>query len=201
MTLSTLQSIVAAFAISLPPVWYPQGAGPETPEQRNERVEMAARVVAATANTDATGLDRAQLTAMTLSIWFNESRFDWHVHAGLKSPIGNQDVGKARCLGQLQTWKNNALLTDEQWVALVGHDEAATARCASATQAYLWYHAQRCLRRDVAAAKRWEKRLTDVEVALVFAAYGAGKCAPVGKSTQLRVVTYRQAMHRIARAK
>jgi len=199
MTLELLKTIIAAFALSLPPVWYPAGAGPETVAQRDARVEMASHENAEQAHSGETRLPPDQLAAMTESIWFNESRFDWHVHAGKVSPIGNQDVGNARCLGQVQTWRGNTLLTRAEWLALTGLDRAATRRCAAATQSYLWYHAQRCIRRDVPAARRWDKRLTDHEAGLLFAAYGAGNCAPIKKSTGLRIATYRQLMAAIRR--
>jgi hypothetical protein len=170
---------------------------PETPAQRTERREMIGAVVADVAVNNSTRFKPKQLAAMVYTIWSHEAKFEYHVHAGERTHIGTQDMGKARCLGQIQTWKGNTLLTPQQWRDLAGLDRAATRRCADATARYLWEHAKRCLRRGKPNAGRWGDPLSNVEVALLFAAYGAGHCAPVGKSTRSRMSTYYRAARTI----
>lgn len=80
--------------------------------------------------------------ALILSIIRHESNLDYHVHAGLVSPIGTQDGGRARCLGQIH--RVPAWWTQEQWRALAGTSRAATYRCIRAIQRVLDYHQRRC---------------------------------------------------------
>jgi hypothetical protein len=117
---------------------------------------------------------------------------DYYVHAGLESPIGHQDHGKARCLGQIHTWPGNPHLpTQADHQALAGLDRAATTRCAETMLRYLWGHARRCIRLQRPAARRWTEPLADYEVALIAAAYGSGYCSPVKRSNKSRARTFR----------
>jgi len=94
-------------------------------------------------------------------------------------PIGSQDSGKARCLGQLHHIKS--WWTEDEWRALAGRNHEATERCAKATLRAFWYHAERCkLRRDIPKAKRWRGMLSLDEVAILMGAYGTGTtCKPL----------------------
>lgn len=80
--------------------------------------------------------------ALMLTIIRHESNLEYYVHAGLPSPIGTQDGGRARCLGQIHrvpTW-----WTYDEWRALAGTSYRATVRCVHAIQRVLDYHARRC---------------------------------------------------------
>lgn len=199
MTWTYLKAFIAWFFLQLPPAWHPPESPPETSAQRDARLEVAGAAAASAALNTEHGFYPLQAAAIVGTIWYAESRNDYHVHAGSKSPIGHQDHGKAKCLGQIQTWPGNTLLTEAQWQALTGADYASTQRCADATVSYLWYHAQRCLRRKMPKNKRWQKPLDDGEVARLFAAYGEGKCVPVGKSTKDRMRLYFKAKRMLPR--
>lgn len=130
-------------------------------------------------------------TAITLTIFKWESgSFDYHVHGGEKSPIGHQDHGKARCLGQIQ--QND--MNEAEWMALAGRDKASTSRCVIKTQEILRYHAERCkLRRNIHEAQRWRAPLTENEVNLLLNAYGNGQACHVStrKDVTDRIKTYK----------
>lgn len=182
---------LAALLVALPTTWAtPQ---PETPKQREARIEtiVEADIAAVTASVVPETQHVAILFA-TIAIQRNETGFDYAVHAGLPSAIGSSGGGKAKCLGQLETWPGNRLLTPEQWNSLEGTDLAATTRCAAASVAYLWYHAERCLRRDEPKETRWTAPLTDDEVLRLFAAYGKGHCAAPQPSNERRLKSYRR---------
>jgi hypothetical protein len=163
----------------MPVAWHPTDVEPETTPQRDGRYETGGASAASTALNGKHVFHPWQAAAMTGAIWLDETSLDYYVHAGKKSFIGHQDHGRAKCFGQIQTWPGNTLLTRDEWEALAGTDYAATQRCADATVAYLNYHALRCLRRKLPKEKRWANPLTNTELALLFAAYGEGKCSPV----------------------
>ncbi|MDX1527033.1 MAG: hypothetical protein R3337_00310 [Gammaproteobacteria bacterium] len=182
-----------AFAFAhITPSWYPPGENPETDEQREQRFELAGGAAASAGLSGEHGFKPWQAALMVGAVWIDETSLDYNVHAGKPTHIGHQDHGRARCLGQIQTWPGNTLLTRKEWESLAGTDYASTQLCANATVSYLWYHAQRCLRRKVAKAKRWDEPLTWPEVARLFAAYGEGHCAPVGKSAKGIAVIYQR---------
>ncbi|CAB4154414.1 hypothetical protein UFOVP650_3 [uncultured Caudovirales phage] len=137
-----------------------------------------------------TELKPADSAALIETVWGYESAFEYYVHAGGVSPIGDQDGGLARCMGQIHTWKGNKHLpTKADHQALAGTDAEATRRCAQITLAYFWAHAQRCLRVGV-RKDRWARPLEQWEAAKLFAAYGAGRCAPVGRRHKGRALTF-----------
>ena len=181
-------ALVAIFG-SWPVTWYPPGELPETAEQRRARLTMAADVVTFVAHDNPTGLDAFDSAPLVTVIWGSESAMEYHVHAGTKSPIGHQDHGKARCLGQLRTWKGNTLLTPEQFKALPGTSPEATERCARATLSYLHYHARRCLIYSAPPPYRprrnFHEPLSEHEVGIIFASYAMGYCTqPLERSAK-----------------
>lgn len=176
-----------AFALATEPVHY-GATPPETQEQRAQRLELIASVDVEVAHSDLAGFDPRDSAALLLAIQIHESKLDYYVHAGLDSPIGHQDHGKARCLGQIHTWPGNPHLpTAQDHRALAGLDRAATTRCASTMLKYLWGHARRCVKRA-----NWDAPLTDREVALIAAAYGTGYCSAVKQSNKARARTFRR---------
>ena len=187
-----LANILFAFAMNFTAPLY--GASPpETDDDRRERIGMIAEVDADVASAGVSQFAPGDAAALLLAIQLHESALDYYVHAGLESPIGHQDHGKARCLGQIHTWPGNPHLpTKTDHMALAGLDREATTRCATVMLKYLWGHAQRCIRRSVPAASRWETALTDAEVAMIAAAYGAGYCSPVKASNRSRARTFRR---------
>jgi hypothetical protein len=174
-------------ALAWPPVHYGE-TNPETDAQRQARIELIASVNTEVAHSNIAGFDPRDSAALLLAIQIHESKLDYYVHAGLESPIGHQDHGKARCLGQIHTWPGNPHLptkTDHQ--ALAGIDREATTRCAETMLRYLWGHARRCLKRT-----SWTTPLADYEVAFIAAAYGSGYCTPVKASSKARARTFRR---------
>jgi len=154
---------------------------------------MIVEVDAEVANAGVSQFAATDAAALLLAIQLHESALDYYVHAGLESPIGHQDHGKARCLGQIHTWPGNPHLpTKADHAALAGLDREATTRCATVMLKYLWGHAQRCIRKGRPAARRWAEPLADYEVALIVAAYGSGYCSPIKASSKVRARTFRR---------
>ena len=106
---------------------------------------------------------RYQLGLAVISVFWGESRFSPVIHSGEK--LG--DGGAAICLGQHHRLK----LTEDEWRALGGVDEAATVRCAQATASALvsawWY----CQARDAQAT-----------YAEAFVLYGTGQTCQARES-------------------
>jgi hypothetical protein len=190
--LETLANILFAFSMAFPSPVY--GAShSETEDDRRERVGMIAEVNAEVASAGVSQFAPTDAAALLLAVQLHESALDYYVHAGLESPIGHQDHGKARCLGQIHTWPGNPHLpTKADHAALAGLDREATTRCATVMLRYLWGHAQRCIRKGRPAARRWAEPLADYEVALIVAAYGSGYCSPVKASSKVRARTFRR---------
>lgn len=190
--LETIANVLFAFAMAFPsPAYGP--SHPETDDDRRERVGMIAEVDAEVASAGVSQFAATDAAALLLAIQLHESALDYYVHAGLESPIGHQDHGKARCLGQIHTWPGNPHLpTKADHAALAGLDREATTRCATTMLRYLWGHARRCIRRSVPATSRWDAPLTDAEVATIAAAYGTGYCTPVKASNRVRARTFRR---------
>jgi len=158
------------------PTWYPPGGGPETDPDRRKRWAMVAEVLAdLPQETDLWPQDQ---TALVATIWKYESSLDFHVHGGDRSPIGHQDRGTSRCLGQIKHVK--AWWTLSEWTALAGRDIEATRRCAAATLRVIGYHVERCkLRRNLPEAARWRAPLSAEEAGILLGAYGTGStCTP-----------------------
>lgn len=187
-----IKAAVAAWVLTVQPVLYNPGENPETTDEREERITMAAETAVDAVAQETTGFKSDQAVALVLSVWLKESAFEHNVHAGLRTHIGTQDEGKAKCLGQIRTWPGNTLLTRERWKALVGTSREATMRCAAATLSYLWYHAARCLRPGVPLLERWDEPLTDHEAEFIFASYGRGRCSRVSIGSRARLQAYRR---------
>jgi hypothetical protein len=165
-----LKDLLLAAILRWQAPWYPPGENPEDLEDYRARLSVLAEAVAleAAEHKSAT-LDRRALAAATLTVWYGETRFSYEVHA-LGTSRWNQDVGKARCLGQLHQSK---LVPAEEWVALVGADLESTRRCARATMRVLLAMSRYC---GVSHAD-------ESSMATVFGAYGTGRgCALTTKS-------------------
>jgi len=190
----SIASKISLFIQQWPQTWYPEGAGPETAEERDLRLTGMGPVVETVALSNESSFHPKDAAALITTVWGFESRFDYWVHAGGgTSPIGHQDNGKAKCLGQIQTWKGNPHLpTSADHEALVGLDAEATERCARVTLAYFWAHAQRCLRVQRPVERRWTEPLADYEVAILMASYGSGRCGEVARRHKNRAYTFRK---------
>lgn len=181
-----------AFAMAVELTFYGPNP-PETLDERRDRIEMIVEVDTEVSHSIDSEFDPRDAAALLLTTQIGESKLEYYVHAGLKSPIGHQDHGKARCLGQLHTWPGNRHLpTAEDHRALAGLDREATKRCASTMLKYLWGHASRCIRRDMPVTTRWDKPLADHEVVAIFAAYGIGRCSDPTKSNRARAGMFRR---------
>lgn len=178
-----------------PQGWYPPGEAPETPVERSERRRMIVDVVATVAqdSDNGTGFKELDAALLVLTVWRFESALEYYVHAGGDSPLGNQDGGKARCLGQLHTWPGNPYVpTIAAHRALAGLGRGATERCARATLLYLWAHAKECLRTEEPLLGRWDERLSEEEASIVMASYGSGRCSAETKSSRKRAKSFQR---------
>jgi hypothetical protein len=185
--LEKLVAIMLAWSL----VWWPEDKPrPETDEARKVRITYSAGTIVKAVEVLPKSQQKIMVAAVTVTWKFEAANLDYTIHAGLPTPLGTYDHGKAHCPGQIQTWPGNTLLTHEEWEALVGTDEAATQRCANATVKYMWHLAKLCLRKDKPKAGRWGAPLEPYEVALMLSAYGKGKCVPLQESIQKRMPTY-----------
>ena len=183
--------------LSMSQVWYPAAGdhvNPETPSDTYDRRTIIADTAMKSAmRGNPKGFEQeeqeAQISkfhpidalALILTIERSESGLDYFVHAGEESHLGTQDSGRARCLGQVQTWEGNTLLTKEEHESLSGVDYDSTLRCANAIHEYLWYHAVRC--RVRVKGRRFSKwvnhhRMSDYEAQRLMAYYAKGTCTP-----------------------
>lgn len=183
--------------LSMSQVWYPQTGSytnPETAAETYDRRTLIADTALESAmrgNTE--GFDvkddvpaiskfhPVDALALIITIEQAESGFDYFVHAGEASHLGTQDTGKARCLGQVQTWKGNTLLTDEEHKSLSGTDYQSTLNCANAIHEYLWYHAERCRVRGRGRVNaQWsnQQRMSHYEAKQILSYYAKGTCSP-----------------------
>lgn len=172
-------TIVLAFQAT----WYAEGEAPETDQERIDRVTMVGRAIFKMASdSDRVPFSKLDKAALLLTIIKHESSLDYHVHAGLKSKLGSQDKGKARCLGQIH--RSEYWWPDKQdWLDIAGTSRAATERCLDSILRVLGYHVKRCgLRRYVSPSKRWDKPLRWDEVGVLLNAYGDGKSCSVRNS-------------------
>ncbi len=181
-----LKELLLAAILSWPAPWYPPGRpNPETPEQYKQRVSTIATAVALeSAEFEGWRLGRRALAAATLTLWYGETRFSYEVHEQGTSRWG-QDVGKAKCLGQLHVSK---LVPQEEWEQMVGSDLDATRRCARATMRVLAAMARMCSARST----------SEEHMARVFAAYGSGRgCDGVGPQAKKRAKRFRRLLQYI----
>ena len=156
-----LKELLFAAIVQWIPPWYPPEKNPETLEQYKARLETIAEAVAPSVPWY---LGEKAMAASVLTIWYGETRFAYEVLA-LGSSRWGQDVGKAKCMGQIH---HNKIVTKDEWERLEGATLAATRRCANATMRMVRAMAHYCKVRQ----------LQPESLARVFAAYGSGQgCA------------------------
>jgi hypothetical protein len=88
--------------------------------------------------------------------------------------------GAAKCLGQIH---QSGLLTEDEWRALPGRDEASTTRCAEAALAVFEYHHDRC--RRTGALSPGGGHLSDHDSGVLLKAYGDGQSCSPGRSKRV----------------
>ena len=182
-----LAEILLAIALSLPTPWYEPGKNPETPLEYRERMQTIATALAleAEANED-WQWDPTSLAAATFVTWYSESKFALEVHNGSGRSRFGEDMGLARCLGQLH---KTGWVPKSEWQQLTGIDLEATRRCARATMKVLAMQGKRCKMRN--KPNLWA-------VARLEAAYAQGlSCVPTKASTS-RARRWAKLMDRIA---
>lgn len=180
----TLKEFLLAVILQWHPPWYPPGQNPETTDQFRERLSVIAEAVALEApDNKAAALDSRALAAATLTLWYGETRFAYEVHA-LGTSRWGQDIGKARCLGQLH---QSRLVPEDEWSQMVGADLESTRRCARATM------------RVIVAMSRYCKIsvANETSMALVFGAYGSGRGCMVSTRSQSRARRWARVMQQI----
>lgn len=180
-----------AIVLSWTPTWYPADGGPETEAERRSRWSMIVETVADVSEQGYVDFGAKDVAALNMTIFKWESALDYHVHGGEESPIGHQDHGKARCLGQIQ--QNST--PEKEWKALAGRSPEATRRCAVATQRALQYHVKRCkLRKQIPPKNRWREPLNGMETLILLHAYGTGHTCHVSSKKNVvdRLKTYRR---------
>jgi hypothetical protein len=179
-----LKELLLAAILQWQAPWYPPGENPEDPEDYRARLAVLAEAVALEASDQKTAaIDRRALAAATLTVWYGETRFAYEVHALGKSRW-SQDVGKARCLGQLHQSK---LIPAEEWDHLVGDDLDSTRRCARATMRVLVAMSRYCS----------IGRANESSMAAVFAAYGTGRGCELTTKSRSRARRWAALMRRI----
>lgn len=179
-----LTEYLLAVILQWQPPWYPPGENPEAPEDYRERLGVIAEAVAIEAAEEhAAKLDTRALAAATLTLWYGETRFSYEVHV-LGTSRWKQDLGQARCLGQLH---QSRLVPEEEWRATVGADLESTRRCARATMRVILAMSRYC---SIHAA-------TEAEMARVFAAYGSGKGCSVTTQSETRARRWARMMRQI----
>lgn len=190
--INTIKAAIVAWGAT----WYPAGQGPETPVEFEQRAEVVAKAIDTIVKQYP--FEQSSFAALITNTWGWESGWDWHVHAGLESPIGHQDYGKARCLGQLH---RTGFITQERWDQLAGHSYEATLRCASATAEAFKHHAQRCLRKNAPrGGNKWKEPFTRWETLQLMSAYATGHgCGVIDKAVQ-RYASYRKLQLKFERA-
>ena len=179
------KELLLAAILTWPAPWYPPGRpNPETSDGYKLRVAtIAEAVVIESRDVNDWGLGRRALVAATLTLWYSETRFSYEVHA-LGTSRWGQDVGKARCLGQLHTSK---LVPKSEWEQTVGADLEATRRCARATMRVIAAMARMCSATEA----------TPHHMARVFAAYGSGRGCELSAQAQRRAQRWQRLMARI----
>jgi hypothetical protein len=168
----TLKEILLAAILQWNPPWYPPATNPESLVEYRTRLDTIAEAVALEAEL-VTGsvLGPRELAAATLTVWYGETKFAYEVHA-LGQSRWSQDLGHARCLGQIHV---SGLVPRSEWDQLVGKDIAATRNCARATLRVLSAMARYCSVRSA----------TRSGLERVFGAYGSGRgCAVTEQSRE-----------------
>jgi hypothetical protein len=179
----TLEEKLRDAALAQPRAWYaPDTTSPgalETQAQYEARVDLAVRALArATVRERKDGTHavippdwwhhRNTLVAAVLAHWYEESRLAYEIHAGIEHPVWDQDLGRARCLGQLHV----GLVPPQEWAGLAGLDDASTELCALWTARALTRMMLYC-----GQGKRGSEKLDHLLVPM-FSAMGGRGCAP-----------------------
>lgn len=176
--IDTLLPKLLAIVLNFAHVAYPvegEFVKPETPAQEYDRRIVIATAVARAA-ADSKLFHPEDAAALVSTIFRGESALEYRVHAGQVSHIGTQDGGRAKCLGQVQTWPGNTLLTKEEHEALVGTDLQATERCANAVLRYMEHLAWVCKVRKT--KKLWaQSRMKSTEGIQIMSHYASGRCS------------------------
>lgn len=178
-----LKELLLGAILQWSPPWYPPGENPETPVQYEARLATIAEAVALEAEAMPWRLGSPALAAATLTIWYGESRFTYDVHVLGRSRWG-QDLGQARCMGQVHATK---LVPSEEWGRLVGGHLSATRRCARATMRVLTAMARMCSINS----------LDPEQIAVMFGAYGSGKGCRASQQSRSRALRWQWLMERI----
>ncbi len=198
MMIEVLKLKLASAILAMQAVVYPatgEFKDPETDTQEYDRKYMVAEAVIDVAEEGVeihhfgkSKFNVVDSAALITTLIRSESALDYFVHAGMKSHIGPQDGGRAKCLGQIQTWRGNTLMTDEEHVALVGTDREATKRCLAMVLSYVWHNAKKCsVRTKRTRWKNWEKgRMEVFEVSKILSYYAKGTCSPIYKTNAER---------------
>lgn len=179
----TLEEKLRAAALAQPRAWY--AADVESPGAHETQAAYEARITLAVhALSKATIHERKDgtyavvppnwwwhrktLVVAVLAHWYEESRLAYEIHAGIDHPVWTQDLGRARCLGQLHV----GLVPANEWAALAGLDEEATERCALWTARALTRMALYC-----GKGRRGADKIDDVLLPM-FSAMGGNGCSP-----------------------
>jgi hypothetical protein len=179
-----LKELLLAAIVRWQAPWYPPGENPEDAEDYRARLAVLTEAVAMEAAEHKTAaLDRRALAAATLTVWYGETRFAYEVHA-LGTSRWNQDIGKARCLGQLHKSK---LVPVDEWDQLVGDDLDSTRRCARATMRVLIAMSRYCS----------IGRADESTMATVFGAYGTGRGCELTTKSKSRARRWAALMQQI----
>lgn len=158
-----LAELLLKAALAQPAPWYPPTVeAPESPPEYRARLGVLTRAVALETAAPPRGWNRTELAFAVLGNWYQESRFAFEVHAGGEHPVWDQDVGRARCLGQIHESRR---FPGPVWRGLAGTTLEATRRCARATIELMAGIERAC---GYAGPQR---------VALVLTTYGTGVCA------------------------
>lgn len=94
-------------ALALPPPWYAPGQAPETPAQRDQRIEtiVEASVLAAQPAPEGWPGTRAELSSALLAIsWWEGIRWRLDVHQGRKRGDHDPRLGRGHSCGLAQLW-------------------------------------------------------------------------------------------------
>lgn len=167
-----LKELLLAAIVQWIPPWYPPGENPETLEDYRARLDVIAEAVALEVPKVPWYLGDEAMAAAVLTIWYGETRFAHEVHALGQSRWG-QDVGKAKCLGQIH---HSRIVPKAEWERLEGATLSATRRCANATMRMVRAMAYQCKTRQ----------LQPSAFAHIFAAYGSGRGCAVSEEAQSR---------------
>jgi hypothetical protein len=179
----TLEEKLRDAALAQPRAWYAAGSQSpgalETQDEYEARIDLAIHALAkATREQRKDGTYRVippnwwygvkVLDTAVLAHWYEESRLAYEIHAGIDHPVWTQDVGRARCLGQLHA----GLVPLHDWEELAGLDEDATQRCALWTARALTRMALYC-----GKGRRGADKIDDILLPM-FSAMGGGGCSP-----------------------